>query len=216
MWCIPKLDQEYEERMLDVLEVYERPYDRLRPVVCIDEKSFQLLSHDRPGIGMREGRAARVDYEYTRHGTANAFVAVEPQGNKRIVRITLKRTKKDFAKFLNFVVMQKYKRAQKVILVTDNLNTHNLSSLVETYGEKRARKIFSRIEWHYTPKHGSWLNMAEIEINVLSRQCLKRDFTMRSEVVKHVRSWERRRNLDKRGIHWSFTRARAKEVFKLS
>jgi hypothetical protein len=215
MWCVPKLTAEYIKRMLDVLEVYERPYDPKRPVVCIDEKNFQLLSDKRTTIGMRVGKPKRVDYEYQRNGTANAFVAVEPLGNYRHVRITARRTARDFAAFLHFIVMEKYAKAEKVVIVTDNLNTHFVSSLIETYGEVRAVEIMSRIEWHYTPCHGSWLNMAEIEINVLSGQCLSKRFSDRAEATKHVKAWQRRRNLAKNGICWKFTQAKAKVKFKL-
>jgi hypothetical protein len=215
MWCIPSLTAEYITRMLDVLEVYERPYAASRPVVCIDEKSFQLRSSKRAPLALRFGKAKRVDSEYVRHGTANAFVAVEPLGGYRHVRLTKRRTAKDFAAFIHFVVMVKYAKAEKVVLVTDNLNTHTTKALIDTFGEEVAAQIIERIEWHYTPCHGSWLNMAEIEINVLSLQCLKRRFSSREEATKHVRAWQRRRNLAKKGICWKFTSAKAKEKFKL-
>ncbi len=215
MWCVPNLTAEYIRRMLDVLEVYERAYDPKRPVVCIDEKNFQLLSDKRAGLGMRLGKPKRVDYEYKRNGTANAFVAVEPLGKCRQVRVTARRTAKDFAAFLQYLVMVRYAKAEKVVIVTDNLNTHFPKSLVESYGEARAEAILRRVEWHYTPYHGSWLNMAEIEINVLSQQCLSRRFKDRAEATKQVRAWQRRRNLAKKGICWQFTRAKAKEKFRL-
>jgi hypothetical protein len=215
MWCIPDLTDEYIKRMMDVLEVYERPYDSNRPVVCIDEKNFQLLSSKRVGLALRIGKPKRVDYEYKRNGTANAFVAVEPLGKCRHVRVTARRTARDFASFLHFIVMVKYGKAEKVVIVTDNLNTHCAKSLIVTFGEEVAAKIMSRIEWHYTPCHGSWLNMAEIEINVLSEQCLSRRFGNRAEATKHVKAWQRRRNLAKKGICWKFTRAKAKKKFKL-
>lgn len=216
MWCIPHLDAEYIRRMLDVLEVYERAYDPKRPVVCIDEKNFQLLSSKRKALALGTGKALREDYEYVRHGTVNAFVAVEPLGKTRHVRVTARRTAGDFAAFIYFIVMVKYAAADKVVLVTDNLNTHFAKSLVATYGQTKADQILERIEWHYTPCHGSWLNMAEIEINVLSRQCLRQRFGDRATATKHIRAWQRRRNLAGKGIAWKFTQAKARERFKLT
>jgi hypothetical protein len=215
MWCIAQLSAEYITRMLAILEVYERPYDPKRPVICIDEKSFQLLASKRKALALRVGKAKRVDYEYKRKGTANAFVAVEPLGAQRHVRITNQRRGCDFAAFLRFIVMVKYHSAGKVIIVSDNLNIHFAKSLIETFGQEEADKILARIEWHYTPKHASWLNMAEIEINVLSRQCLCQRLGTREEATRHVRAWQRRRNLAKKGICWQFTQTKAKQVFKL-
>jgi hypothetical protein len=201
--------------MLVVLEVYERPFDPTRPVVCLDEKNFQLLRSKRKALRLGPGKPKREDYEYKRAGTANAFVAVEPLAGQRHVRITKQRRAVDFAAFLRFIVLVKYATAEKVILVTDNLNIHCAKSLGVTFGEEEADKILARIEWHYTPKHASWLNMAEIEINVLSSQCLSQRLGTREAAAKHVRAWQRRRNLARKGIHWGFTRAKAKEVFKL-
>jgi hypothetical protein len=215
MWCIPNLSAEYIARMLDILEVYERAYDPKRPVICIDEKSFQLLTSKRKALTLRSGKAKREDYEYQRHGTANAFVAVEPLGAQRHVRITKQRRAGDFAAFVRFMVMVKYAWADKVVIVTDNLNIHFAKSLIETFGQAQADKILARIEWHYTPKHASWLNMAEIEINVLSRQCLSQRLGTREEATRQVRAWQRRRNQAKKGICWQFTQTKAKRVFKL-
>jgi len=201
--------------MLAVLEVYERPFDPKRPVVCLDEKSFQLLRSKRKALSLGIGKAKREDYEYQRQGTANAFVAVEPLAGRRYVRVTKQRRAVDFAAFLRFIVMVKYAEAEKVILVTDNLNIHCAKSLVLTFGKEEADKILARLEWHYTPKHASWFAMAEIEINVLSAQCLSQRLGNREEAAKHVRAWQRRRNLEHKGICWKFTPARAKEVFKL-
>jgi hypothetical protein len=202
--------------MLDLLEVYERPYDPCRPVICIDEKSFQLLASKHKALAGGVGRTKREDYEYQRNGTANAFVAIEPLGGVRHVRITKQRRGCDFAAFVSFIVMVKYPSADKVVIVTDNLNIHFAKSLVETFGQVEADKILARIEWHYTPKHASWLNMAEIEINVLSRQCLCQRLGTREEAIRQVRAWQRRRNLAKKGICWQFTQTKAKQVFKLA
>src|SRR4051812_38705080 len=141
MWCIPNLSAEYIERMLDLLEVYERPYVPKRPVVCIDEKSFQLLASKRKALALRLGKAKREDYQYTRNGTANAFVAVEPLGGQRQVRVTKQRRAVDFGAFISFIVMVKYAAADIVVIVTDNLNIHFAKSLIETFGQEEAAKI---------------------------------------------------------------------------
>ena len=217
MWCIPNITLEFIERMLDVLEVYERPYNPLLPVVCMDEKSKQLLedTKNRTPLPMRPGKAKRADYEYKRNGTANLFVAVEPKAGKRIVRVTKRRTKKDYASFIKFLVLAVYKKATKVVLVEDNLNTHSKDVLIEALGEE-GRKIADKIEWRFTPKHASWLNQAEIEIHSLEQQCLNRriaDFhTMQSEVAACVK----KRNKDKCKINWQFTREEAEKKFNLS
>lgn len=215
MWCIPKVTPEFIERMLDVLEVYERPYNPDFPVVCMDEKSKQLIKETRVPVAGKPSKPARGDYEYERNGTCNIFVAVEPKAGKRIVRVTKHRKKKDYASFIKYLVTHIYKKAKKIILVEDNLNTHNKKVLIEMLREKKGKKIASRIEWHYTPKHASWLDQAEIEIHSLEVQCLNRripDFhTVQSEVAACVK----KRNKDKCKINWQFTREKAKEKFKL-
>jgi transposase len=216
MWCIPKLDEEYIERMMDVLEVYERPYDGEYPVVCLDEKSKQLLGRKREALAMKPGKDKREDYEYKRYGTANVFVAVEPKGGKRKVKTTRRRTKKDFAFMLEELVQKSYKRAKQIVLITDNLNTHTEAAIIDTLGEERGRVLLNRIEWHYTPKHASWLNMAEIEIGVLDRQCLNKEMENIEAMRQEVRAWEKRRNEKKAMIQWQFTREKAQEKFKLS
>lgn len=216
MWCIPNVTPEFLARMDDVLEVYERPYDPQKPVVCMDEKSKQLLKDTRTPIAGKPGKVARVDYEYKRNGTCNLFVAVEPKGKHRTVRVTRRRTAKDYASFIKFLVTHVYKKAKKVVLVEDNLNTHNKETLIAVLGEKEGKKVAGRIEWHFTPKHASWLDQAEIEIHSLETQCLNRripDFhTMQSEVAACVG----KRNRDKCGIKWQFTREEAKQKFHLS
>ncbi len=215
MWCIPNVTSEFKKRMLDVLEVYERVYNLQKPVVCMDEKSTQLLKETRMTIVPKPGKPTRADYEYERNGTCNLFVAVEPKSGKRIVRVTRRRTKKDYASFIKHLVTKVYKKAKKVVLVEDNLNTHSKKVLIEVLGEKEGNKIARKIEWHFTPKHASWLDQAEIEIHSLEAQCLNRripDFqTMQSEVAACVK----KRNQDKCGINWQFTREKAKEKFKL-
>lgn len=202
--------------MLDVLEVYEREYDPQKPVVCLDEKTKQLTRDTRPPTAGKPGKSIRADYEYQRNGTCNLFVAVEPKGKKRVVRITKRRTAKDYASFMKFLVVHAYRKAQKIILVEDNLNTHNRDTLIEALGEKTGNRIAAKIEWRYTPKHASWLNQAEIEIHSLEQQCLNRripDFhTMQSEAAACVKQ----RNQNRCGINWQFTREKAKQKFKLS
>jgi len=214
MWCIPKVTPEFLQKMNDVLEVYEREYDPTKPVVCMDEKGKQLLKETRTPLARRPARPLRCDYEYERNGTCNLFVAVEPKGKKRVVRVTKRRTKKDYASFMKYLIDDVYKNVEKLILVEDNLNTHRKETLTEIFGEEEGIRIASKIEWHYTPKHASWLDQAEIEIHSLEQQCLNRripDFhTMQSEVAACVR----KRNLDKIGINWQFTREKAKEKFK--
>lgn len=216
MWCIPKVTPEFKRKMFDVLKVYAREYDPQKPVICMDEKSKQLLEDTRTEVPGKPGQPARADYEYKRNGTCNLFVAVEPKAGKRVVRVTKRRTKKDYASFIKHLVDSVYRKAKKVVLVEDNLNTHNKASLIESLGEKEGKRIARRIEWHFTPKHASWLDQAEIEIHSLEIQCLNRripDFhTMQSEVAACVK----KRNQDKCGIDWQFTREEAKEKFHLS
>jgi DDE superfamily endonuclease len=215
MWCIPKVTEEFKKSMLDVLEVYERPYDPKKPVICMDEKSKQLLKETRQSITGKPGKPTKADYEYERNGTCNLFVAVEPKAGKRTVRVTSHRAKKDYASFIKYLVTNVYKKAKKVVLVEDNLNTHSKKVLIELLGETEGNKIAGKIEWHFTPKHASWLDQAEIEIHSLEQQCLNRripDFhTMQSEVA----AWVKKRNYDKCRINWQFTREKAKEKFKL-
>lgn len=201
---------------MDVLKVYEREYNPQKPVVCMDEKSKQLLEDTRTEVLGKQGKPTRADYEYKRNGTCNLFVAVEPKAGKRVVRVTKRRTKKDYVSFIKHLVTHVYKKAKKVVLVEDNLNTHNKETLIEVLGEKEGGKIARKIEWHFTPKHASWLDQAEIEIHSLETQCLNRripDFhTMQSEVAACVK----KRNRDKCRIDWQFTREEAKHKFKLS
>ena len=201
---------------MDVLKVYEREYDPQKPVVCLDEKSKQMLKDTRIPLMGKPGKPVRADYEYKRNGTCNLFVAIEPKGKHRTVRVTRRRTAKDYASFIKFLVTHVYKKAKKVVLVEDNLNTHKKETLIEVLGEKEGKRIARRIEWHFTPKHASWLEQAEIEIHSLELQCLNRripDFhTMQSEVAACVR----KRNRDKCGIKWQFTREEAKQKFHLA
>lgn len=171
MWCIGKITQEYRDRMYDLLDLYQQEYDALRPVICIDEKSKQLLEETRKPIAMKPGSPYKYDYEYKRKGITNLFVAVEPKAGKRIVKITDSRAKPDYAYFVKEILEKHYPQAKSIRLVADNLNTHFTSSFYETFSKSQADKLLKRIEFYYTPKHASWLNMAELEINIMDRQC---------------------------------------------
>lgn len=201
--------------MLDVLEVYERAYDPKKPVLCVDEKSKQLLGDVRLDIPMTPSSLRKTDYEYTRHGTVNIFVAVEPKGKKRKLQVTKHRKAPDFAHFIDKLVNTTYKKAPTVVLVTDNLNTHGEKSIRTTFDEKKAAQILSKIEWHYTPKHASWLDQAEIEINVLSRQCLRQHISTFQAMQTQCAAWQDNRNKKQIGITWQFTREKAIKKFKL-
>jgi transposase len=214
MWCIPEVTEEFEERMMDVLKQYGKGLHPHYPRVCLDEKSQQLLST--PG-GERLtgiGKASRVDYEYQRHGTVNCFVAIEPKAGRRTIRVTGQRTGKDFAKFTEELVMKVYKRARKVHLILDNLNTHNEKTLLEYLGG-RGKEVAGRIIWHYTPKHASWLNQAEIEIGVLTRQVLRKRIATKEALIKEAWAYQERRNEEKATINWRFTGEMARKKFNL-
>lgn len=206
MWCIGRLTEEYRSRMYGLLDLYALPYVEREPVVCIDEKSKQLLKDMRTPLPLKPGVLAKQDYEYKRAGTCNLFVAVEPKGERRIVEVTARRTKVDFVDFVCRLLKAVYARARKVHLVLDNLNTHFRSSFEEVLGHNAATALLRRIEFHYTPKHASWLNMAEIEIGILERQCLGRRLKDQPTITLEVVAWQQRRNADHCGIVWSFTR----------
>lgn len=206
MWCVGKLTEEYRERMYALLDLYARPFRPEEPVVCLDEKSKQLLRDSRPPLPIKPGTSTRQDYEYIRTGTCNLFVAVEPKGGHRIVTVTDRRAKVDFVAFVQFLLEQVYAKARRVHLVMDNLNTHFRKCFEEVLGIKRARTLLRRAVFHYTPKHASWLNMAEIEIGILDRQCLDRRLPNRDILTAEVNAWQQRRNAEQRGIEWTFTR----------
>jgi hypothetical protein len=211
-WCIPKLTEEFRERMDDVLDQYEKPLDRFEPVICLDEQPYQLLDHTRPSQAAAPGKAAKQDYEYRRCGTCSIFVAVEPKAGRRYVQARRQRKRLDFARFVRDL-LQKNPRARRIHLVLDNLNTHDAKSLVETFGEKQAKQLLKRIVWHHTPKHASWLNMAEIEISVLTKQCLDRRIAVLEDVQRQASIWSRDRNHRKATINWTFKHEDARRVF---
>jgi hypothetical protein len=198
--------------MEDVLSVYTRPYNPRRPQVCVDEKSKELHSHlsTRQPQPLQPGRVARQDYEYKREGVANIFIMAEPLAGKRWVRVTERRTKADFAEQLRIMVDERYPDAEVIVLVVDNLNTHGPWVLYEAFSPEEAERIASRIEWHYTPEHGSWLNMAEIELSVLQLQCLNRRIPDKETLTSETSAWEQSRNDAHTTVKWHFTTADAR------
>lgn len=212
MWCVPVLDEQYKTRMYDLLDLYERPYDPRLPVVCIDEKSVELHEEKRAPIRRRSG--LRRDHEYIRRGTANVFMMTEPKGGRHYVRVTQRRTRADFAQCLRWLA-KRYQNAVTIHLVMDNLNTHSEKSLIETFGVEKGRQLWARFTVHYTPKHASWLNQAEIAICVLSRCCIGRNRVSTIAALRHqlVSFWSARRK-QRWTINWRFTTAKAKEWLK--
>ncbi len=206
MWCVGVLTEEYRGRMYELLDLYARPWRADEPVICVDEKGKQLLRDSRRGLPMRSAIPARIDYEYVRTGTCNIFVAVEPRGGRRIAQVTEHRGKADFVRFAQRLIDGAYRSARRIHLVVDNLSIHFKSCFVDTLGATAARRLLRRVVFHYTPKHGSWLNMAEIELAALGRQCLNRRIGDQATLEREVAAWQRRRNADHRTIEWSFTR----------
>ncbi len=190
--------------MESVLDVYRRPYDARFPVVCMDESPRQLIDEVKTPIAGAPGRPARYDYEYKRRGVCNVFMANEPLAGKRVVNVTERKTKRDWAFFIAEIA-ERYRAAEKITLVMDNLNTHKPGSLYETFAPEQAKKLWDRFEFVYTPKHGSWLNMAEIELNVLIRQCLNRRIADQATISAEVEAWQNHRNTLNATINWQFT-----------
>ncbi|MCI0622849.1 MAG: IS630 family transposase [Acidobacteria bacterium] len=206
MWCIGRITEEYRHRMYDILALYAKPYDAQEPVVCVDEKSKQLLAQTRCPLPARPGAAAKEDYEYKRAGTCNLFMAVEPKGRQRQVEVTARRTKPDFVGFVRALLETVYARADRVHLVLDNLNTHFRACFEEVLGMAAAARLLERLQFHYTPKHASWLNMAELEIGIMGKQCTDQRLAHRELLAQELAAWQLRRNTEKRGIDWKFTR----------
>lgn len=201
----PKHNGEYVARMEDVLDVYERPRDVAAPVVCMDEMPVQLLKETRVPIPAEPGHPRRVDYEYERNGTANIFMFVEPLAGWRQTLVTERRTAVDWAIALRDLVDSRYADARVIVLIMDNLNTHTVGSLYEAFPPAEARRVAKRLEIHYTPKHGSWLNIAENELSALSRQCLARRIGTIEDLGREVQAWNETRNTDEVQVHWRFT-----------
>jgi len=197
--------------MYDVLDLYEEQYNVEYPIVNVDEKPKQLLGEKRRPIPMKRGSPERYDYEYVRNGTANIFMAVEFKAGKRVTQVTKRRTKKDFALFVRMLIDEYYQEATTVRLVLDNLNTHTKDAFYETFHKDEAERILRKIEFHYTPKHASWLNAAEIEINVMDTECTGRRIGDMKTLASEVAAWTKRRNDRKKKIHWKFTKSKADE-----
>ena len=200
--------------MEDVLEVYHRQYNERFPMVCLDETNRQLISETRKSIAARPGQHKRVDYEYRRNGVVNLFMMFEPLKARRHVKVMDKRTRKDFAHCIRELLDVHYPKAEKIILVLDNLNTHSEGSLYEAFEPSEARRLAEKLEIHYTPKHGSWLNMAEIEIGVLSRQCLSQYIESKEQMISEVGAWQQQRNYAEATVDWQFTTADARIKLK--
>jgi hypothetical protein len=215
MWCIPpEADCEFVAAMGDVLEVYHRPKDPARPVVCLDETSKQLIGEIRAPLPPESGVPTRYDSEYVRHGTANLFMAFEPLAGWRHVAVTDTRKRADWAWFVKGLLDGRYKDAERVVLVMDQLNTHSVGSLYEAFEPGEARRLAERLEIHHTPKHGSWLNMAEIELSVLGRQCLDERMEDKPTLAREVAAWEAKRNQKHCRVDWQFTAADARVKLK--
>lgn len=213
MWCIGKLNDEYIERMEDVLDTYKKPYNEAYPVVCVDEKPVALLGDSRERLLSRPGNILTKDYEYKRNGSVNVFCAVEPKIGKYINSVTKRRCGSDFAKFLKSLTTQ-YIKAEKIVLVMDNLSTHKEKSLTDCYGETLGKELWNQFEVHYTPKHASWLNQAEIAIGMYSRQCLGDGRVGNIENLKtQTKAWNKRANNKKIKIQWRFTKEKSKKSF---
>lgn len=212
MWCVPKVDAEYVARMEDVLDLYAEPADPARPVVCFDETPRQLIGEARQPKPPEPGCCARWDYEYRRNGTANVFMFLDVNRPWRHAKVTDHRANEDFAECMRDLVDVHYPQAERIRLVLDNLSTHSAAALYETFPAEEARRILRRLEFHFTPKHASWLNMVEIEIGVMVGQCLDRRIPDKRTLTREIASWERRRNAERARIKWLFTveRARAK------
>ena len=200
--------------MEDVLDVYTRPHDPARPVVCLDEISKQLVAETRTPVPTAPGQPARIDYEYERHGTVNLFLTCEPLAGHRHVTVTERRTAVDFAKEVRDLLEARYPHAEKVVLVMDNLNTHKPAALYQAFEPALARSLIDRLEIHYTPKHGSWLNMAEIELSVLSQQCLDRRIPDVATLTREVAAWQQARNTGSKPVDWRFITADARIKLK--
>jgi DDE superfamily endonuclease len=200
--------------MEDILEVYRRPRDADQPLVCLDEASKQLLAETREPLPLQCGRPAQIDYEYRRNGTANLFMVFAPLEGRRYVKVTERRTAIDYAHMLKDIADTLFADAEKIILVQDNLNTHKPASLYEAFPPHEARRLTERFEWHYTPKHGSWLNIAESELGVLSNQCLDRRIADPAVLTKEILAWQTYRNKHCAKAHWQFTTADARIKLK--
>lgn len=205
-WCIPpKQNAAFVANMEDVLEVYHRPYNARKPVVCMDEKPYQLLGESREPLPAKPGVVAREDSEYIRNGTCSIFIFTEPLAGIRHAEVSRQRTRIDWARNVETLLEEYYRDAEKVVLVMDNLNTHAISSLYEAFPAEKALKMAQRLEIHYTPKHGSWLNIAEIELSAMEIQCLSRRIDSMEKLASEIKAWQTNRNNAKKSVNWQFT-----------
>lgn len=207
---IPRIDAEFVWRMEDILDLYAESYDPERPLICLDEFPYQMVAEKRLPWPLQPGKPARYDYEYRRMGTCNLFMFFQPLAGWRHVEVTGRRTKQDFAHAMKDLVDIHFPEVQVIRVVLDNLNTHTPAALYEVLEPAEARRIVRKLEFHYTPKHASWLNMAEIEISVLDRQCLDRRLSEIDRVRSEVSAWENRRNQQRATVDWQFTSAKAR------
>ena len=214
MWCIPKVDGEYVARMEDVLDLYAQPPDPLRPVICFDESPTQLIGEVRQPIPAEPGQLERYDCEYRRNGTVNLFIFLDANRSWRKVKVTDRRTNKDFAECMRDLVDLHYPTASAIRLVMDNLSTHSAGALYDAFPAHEARRILKRIEFHYTPRHASWLNKVENEIGVLRGQCLDRRIEDKAFLISEIAAWEKSRNDSGATIEWTFTTEKARQKLK--
>jgi transposase len=211
MWCVPQVDAEYVARMEDVLDLYAEPLDLKRPVVCFDESPTQLIGEVRQPISAAPGQIERYDYEYRRNGTANLFIFLDVHRPWRGVKVTDNRAAVDFAACMRELTDIHYPKAERIRVVLDNLSTHSAGALYQAFPADEARRVLRRLEFHYVPKHASWLNMVEIEIGVLRGQCLDRRIASKQKLVAEIAAWERQRNASRARIKWMFTTDKARE-----
>lgn len=210
----PEKNSEFVANMEHVLDIYKKPYNEEFPVVCMDESPKQLIEEGKVGLPIQPGQEARVDYEYIRHGVVNIFMANEPLKGIRMVEVTEFKTKKEWAKFIKRIADEMYPNATKITLVMDNFKTHVASAFYETFEPEEAKSLWDRFEFIYTPKHGSWLNMAEIELHVLNGQCLNRHIATMDKIKHEVEAWQEHRNNRDCKINWQFTNGDARVKLK--
>jgi len=213
-WCLPTVSPEFVWRMEDVLDLYAEPYDPAYPVVCFDESPYQMISETRVPVPVEQGKPQRIDYEYKREGTCNLFMFFQPLGGWRHVKVTERRTAKEYAHCMKDLVDVHFPDAILISVVQDNLNTHTGAALYEAFAPAEARRILNKLDFRYTPKHGSWRNQAEVEIGVVLGQCLDQRIPNMPTVRRKISGWERRRNTAKAMVNWRFTTTNAREKLK--
>jgi hypothetical protein len=211
MWCIEEIDEEYRKRMYTILRLYSEDYNPNYPIICFDEKHKHLIGDLKVKIPMKPGSLEKYDYSYERNGNANIFVAVDFNGGKRDIMVTDRRTKKDFAMYIKHLVNNVFPHAKKLRIIMDNLNTHTYTAILETFEFNEAVELISKVTFYYTPKHASWLNIAEIEINVMDTQCTGRRISNKKLLISETTAYMNNRNENKSRINWNFTKKDADE-----